>query len=973
MSRPRSFSRGRGRRLWASGATLLVVAVFAVVFVAASGAVPPGSPSGFESADGNMVLTTADGNHTDWNCFVGSDNFQAGTPNANCKVTSGATQLTADANGEITWVNGQKFDTQCPALETGNVPNKDDFTNVASFGEIASNNDAYFYGATIRAVANGDSSGDVEFNQHAGDGTTTAGCRTAGDLLLAYDFTNGGTTLDFHILTWIDSSNPDAGGNNGTCFVSQDSMPCWGANELTPSTTEGETNQAAILAADNGISGTDLVAQQFAEFGVNLTQALGLAGTCESFPQLVWESRSSGSSFTSNPEDIEIEHKTINTCAQPTLTTQLSADSILTTGSVTDTATLAGATSDASGAITISVYAGSGSSACVAGNLVASKTASPATNGNGDYTASFSGLAAGSYEFQASIAKDAKNLSAVSACGTEPLTVTNQPTLTTQLSADSILTTGSVTDTATLAGATSDASGAITIGVYAGSGSSACVAGNLVASKTASPATTGNGDYSASFSGLAAGSYEFQASYVGDAKNLSAVSACGTEPLTVTNRPTVTTQLSADSILNTDPVTDTATLAGATSDASGAITISVYSGSDSTACDGTAVASKTASPATSGNGDYSASFSGLAAGSYEFQASYAGDAKNLSAVSACGTEPLTVQNQPSIATILSASAVNHGGKVHDSATLTGATADAGGSVTYSVYSDSSCSNKVADGGTVTVADGAVPNSNDVTFNTPGTYYWQASYSGDSNNKAAVSPCTSEQLVVAPLIDLAVTKVGSPNPITLGNGNITWTIVVTNNGPDTATGVTLADPMPAGNTFVSVTTTQGSCTGGAILNCSLGTIASGGTVTITLVTTPSTTGNQVNTVTVSGHETETNTANNTATATVLVVGPATPPVFCVAVSKVTPKQLFVGRKAKLTIHVTQHGQAVKGVHVRIKGPKINMRTKASNSRGVITARIKMKKAGILIFSPIASKRCNTKRVGVTNVFTPPVTG
>jgi hypothetical protein len=34
---------------------------------------------------------------------------------------------------------------------------------------------------------------------------------------------------------------------------------------------------------------------------------------------------------------------------------------------------------------------------------------------------------------------------------------------------------------------------------------------------------------------------------------------------------------------------------------------------------------------------------------------------------------------------------------------------------------------------------------------------------------------------------------------------------------------------------------------------------------------------------------------------------------------------------------------------------------------------MKKAGIMIFTPLASKRCNTKRVGVTGVFTPPVTG
>ena len=88
---------------------------------------------------------------------------------------------------------------------------------------------------------------------------------------------------------------------------------------------------------------------------------------------------------------------------------------------------------------------------------------------------------------------------------------------------------------------------------------------------------------------------------------------------------------------------------------------------------------------------------------------------------------------------------------------------------------------------------------------------------------------------------------------------------------------------------------------------------------------------------------------------------------------TPKQLFVGRKTKVTIHVTQGGTAVKGIHVRITGPKTNVRTAASNGSGVIKHVLKMKKAGVLIFSPIASKRCNTQRVGVTNVFTPPVTG
>jgi uncharacterized repeat protein (TIGR01451 family) len=329
---------------------------------------------------------------------------------------------------------------------------------------------------------------------------------------------------------------------------------------------------------------------------------------------------------------------------------------------------------------------------------------------------------------------------------------------------------------------------------------------------------------------------------------------------------------------------------------------------------------------------------------------------------------------PSITTMLSSSSGNDGAKVHDSATLTGATADAGGTVTYSVYNNSACTVKVADGGTVKVENGMVPNSSDVTFDSPGTYYWQAAYSGDSHNNPATSTCTDEQLVIAPLIDLAVTKAGAPASQQLGAGNITWTMIVTNNGPDTATGVTIADPMPAGNTFVSASTTQGSCTGGAVLHCSLGTIAAGGSVTITLVTTPTAAGTVTNTVTVAGNETETNHTNNTATASVEVNQfTPPPPVYCVAVSRVTPNQLYVGRKTTLTIHVTQHGKAVKGIHVRITGPKINARTKASNRKGVIKQTLKMKRAGILVFAPIAGKACNTKRVGVTNVFTPPVTG
>jgi hypothetical protein len=89
-----------------------------------------------------------------------------------------------------------------------------------------------------------------------------------------------------------------------------------------------------------------------------------------------------------------------------------------------------------------------------------------------------------------------------------------------------------------------------------------------------------------------------------------------------------------------------------------------------------------------------------------------------------------------------------GATVHDSATLSGATADAGGTVTYTVYTDSACSQGAQSAGTKTVTNGVVPDSDAITFNTAGDFYWQAVYSGDVNNDGASSTCTEEHLVVS---------------------------------------------------------------------------------------------------------------------------------------------------------------------------------------------------------------------------------
>ena len=69
------------------------------------------------------------------------------------------------------------------------------------------------------------------------------------------------------------------------------------------------------------------------------------------------------------------------------------------------------------------------------------------------------------------------------------------------------------------------------------------------------------------------------------------------------------------------------------------------------------------------------------------------------------------------------------------------------------------------------------------------------------------------------------------------------------GRTAAAAVTVSDPLPAGVTFVSATPSVGSCSGTSTVTCSLGTLASGASATVTIVVTPSA-GPLSNTATVS---------------------------------------------------------------------------------------------------------------------------
>jgi hypothetical protein len=101
--------------------------------------------------------------------------------------------------------------------------------------------------------------------------------------------------------------------------------------------------------------------------------------------------------------------------------------------------------------------------------------------------------------------------------------------------------------------------------------------------------------------------------------------------------------------------------------------------------------------------------------------------------------------------------------VTDQASLSGASAStATGTVTYDVYSNAACTALVSSGPSQAITTpGVVPGSNPVSLATSGTYYWQANYSGDSNNAQSSSLCGA-----AGEIETVATSGGTKTPDTV---------------------------------------------------------------------------------------------------------------------------------------------------------------------------------------------------------------
>ncbi len=119
-------------------------------------------------------------------------------------------------------------------------------------------------------------------------------------------------------------------------------------------------------------------------------------------------------------------------------------------------------------------------------------------------------------------------------------------------------------------------------------------------------------------------------------------------------------------------------------------------------------------------------------------------------------------------------------------------------------------------------------------------------------------------------DLGLTKVDSPDPVQVGK-SLEYTLVVTNNGPDEATQVTLQDDLPDDVTFVSATASQGAASyAGGFVTANLGSLADGESATVTIEVIPTAAGTITNSATVQASQFDTNLDNNSTSEDTLVI-------------------------------------------------------------------------------------------------------
>ena len=301
-------TRQRGRR----SVLITVVAICSLVVPMVALAGPIGTASGFEDDDANLIVNTT--GNVDWNAFAGAGTLSGTAPFRDYAGTSAsgwrflvmedARAVTSDTG----FAGGTKQDENCPDVISAKAPNKDDLRSAAVASKTLANGHFILNLAWLRIPQNTTSASAhiaYEFNRgevscgEAGDLIS----RTAGDILVVYDFEGGDAIPIINLSRWV---------TTGACEVNSHNAPCWSPqiNLTAAGFAEANVNDLNTVQSDLEFGATALGTAtlgdaEFGEAGIDLTAAgVFPVGTCANLGSVFAASRTSGSSSTAQMKDL---------------------------------------------------------------------------------------------------------------------------------------------------------------------------------------------------------------------------------------------------------------------------------------------------------------------------------------------------------------------------------------------------------------------------------------------------------------------------------------------------------------------------------------------------------------------------------------------------------------------------------------------------------------------------------------------
>jgi hypothetical protein len=604
---PRSRLRGPSPTRIGALATAVVLAL-AGPLVAPPLAQASLAGSTFDGGDGNLTVDTQGG--TDW-------------------ANVGDVHTGVDPPSGSSFGGGTVEDDPTASVVTGPVPpDKDDLSRFYVDSELGSNQHTYLYLGWERPVGLGSADVDFEISQNPSTGLASSSTghvtldRTAGDLLVTYDFSGGGApTLGLD--TWLTA----AGGGSVSQSVSANTLPCWGRHVDLGPVSEAAVN--SVHVTDPLQAGSpSLGVGQFGEAAVDLTAAgVFTPGACQTFSSAFVKSRSSGSFAAPVTDFIAPTHADVSNCGAITIHNRTqNGDGTFgysTIGSLSPTSfSLSGGQSRAYTGVPSGSYV-------VHENLPAGQRANGWTLA--DLTCATSGRDTIATPSSATV------VITLGAGGNVYCTYTNHiklhPGIRASLSPPATHVGGSARDGATLTGATSGAGGTVAYTAYT---DDRCTQGARDAGTVT--VVDANVPDSDSLAFNSAGSFYWRAVYSGDANNTEATSRCTDGRLRVDKlQPGVSGRQHV--VPN-----DSFTLSGTTGGAGGTITFRLFDPTHAS-CSGTPVFTETVD--VNGDGTYSTANTKTRAGtpgSWRWESTYSGDRNNHPVTSTCGAERFTIAN-----------------------------------------------------------------------------------------------------------------------------------------------------------------------------------------------------------------------------------------------------------------------------------------------------------------------------------------